>query len=87
VGLGRIISDGVIHAAMYDIAVSPNMQGRGIGKMIVQHLISKVPHCNVILYAMPGREAFYTKEGFRLLKTGMGLFIHAERMLVKGFIE
>jgi GNAT superfamily N-acetyltransferase len=87
IGFGRAISDGEYQAALYDIAVLPSYQGKGIGKMVVQHLVSKTPHCNFILYASPGKEAFYEKEGFRKMKTGMALFVSAERMAVNGFTE
>jgi ribosomal protein S18 acetylase RimI-like enzyme len=55
IGFGRAISDGEYQAALYDIAVLPAYQGKGIGKIVVQHLISKTPHCNFILYASLGR--------------------------------
>jgi GNAT superfamily N-acetyltransferase len=87
IAFGRAISDGEYQAALYDIAVLPSYQGRGIGKLVVQQLIEKTPHCNFILYASPGKEAFYEKENFRKMKTGMALFVHAERMQLKGFTE
>jgi GNAT superfamily N-acetyltransferase len=87
IGFGRAISDGEYQAALYDIAVLPSYQGKGIGKMVVQYLINKTPHCNFILYASPGKEAFYEKEGFKKMKTGMALFVNAERMAMNGFTE
>lgn len=87
VAFGRLISDGEYQSAIYDVAVLPEYQGKGIGKMIVKTLIEKTPHCNFILYASPGKELFYEKENFRKMKTGMALFINSERMQHKGFIE
>jgi ribosomal protein S18 acetylase RimI-like enzyme len=87
IGFGRVISDGEYQAAMYDVAVLPSYQGKGIGKMIVQKIMEKIPHCNVILYASPGKEVFYEKESFRRMKTGMARFINAERMKNNGFTE
>jgi ribosomal protein S18 acetylase RimI-like enzyme len=87
IGFGRAISDGECQAAIYDVAVLPAYQGKGIGRMIVQNLVQQTPNCNFILYASPGKEQFYEKENFRKMKTGMALFANAERMRERGFIE
>jgi ribosomal protein S18 acetylase RimI-like enzyme len=87
VGFGRAISDGEYQAAIYDVAVLPDCQGKGIGKMIIQTIVEKIPNCNFILYASPGKEKFYEKENFKRMKTGMALFINSERMQRNGFTE
>ncbi len=78
---------GEYQAAIYDVAVTPSYQGKGIGKTIVRAIVGNIPNCNSILYASPGKEAFYEKEGFRKMKTGMALFVDAEKMKDKGFTE
>lgn len=85
IGFGRAISDGVYQAALYDVAVLPPYQGKGVGATIVQHLLAKLPGCNVILYASPGKEGFYATLGFRPMKTGMALFKNPEQMAARGF--
>lgn len=87
IGFGRAISDGVYQAAIYDIAVLPEYQGKKIGATIIDSILKRVPKCNVILYASPGKEEFYDKMNFRKMKTGMALFINKEKMQMKGFIE
>lgn len=87
VGFGRAISDGEYQAALYDIAVSLDYQGLGIGKIILQNIINHIPNCNLILYASPGKEKFYEREGFKKMKTGMARFVNEVRMKEKGFIE
>jgi len=87
VGFGRAISDVEYQAAMYDVAVMPAYQGKGIGKMIVQAIVEKTPACNFILYASPGKEKFYEKENFKRLKTGMALFVDGKGMQAKGFTD
>lgn len=87
VGFGRAISDGEYQAALYDIAVSLDYQGLGIGKIILQNIINHIPNCNFILYASPGKEKFYEREGFKKMKTGMARFVNEVRMKEKGFIE
>lgn len=87
IGFGRAISDGVYQAAVYDVAVLPQYQGHGLGRTIMQAILARVSHCNVILYASIGKEPFYRNLGFRLMKTGMALFKQVEAMAAKGFTE
>jgi hypothetical protein len=51
------------------------------------NILSQVSHCNVILYASPGKEGFYHKQGFRKMKTGMAHFKESEAMRKNGFTE
>jgi ribosomal protein S18 acetylase RimI-like enzyme len=87
IGFGRAISDGVFQAAIYDIAVVPEFQKKGVGISIIKHILARLAHCNVILYASPGKEGFYQKLGLRKMKTGMALFIKAEDKKERGFTE
>jgi ribosomal protein S18 acetylase RimI-like enzyme len=87
IGFGRAISDGVYQAAIYDCAVIEEYQGKGLGKLIVQEILSQLKDCNIILYASPGKEGFYEKQGFRKMKTGMAYFINRESMSERGFTE
>ena len=87
IGFGRAISDGVCQAAIYDCAVLPEFQGKGIGKTIVNKILSDLSHCNTILYAAPGKEGFYQALGFRKMKTGMAYFKKSESMRERGFTE
>ena len=79
-GFGRAISDGEYQGAIYDVAVLPDAQGKGIGKIIIQTILDKLPTCNLILYATPGMEGFYKKLGFRLMTTGMAVFTNPQAM-------
>jgi len=71
VGLGRAVCDGEYQAAIYDIVVVGECQGRGIGSAIMRNLLSRLPVDNVILYAVPGKEGFYGKLGFRRMRTAL----------------
>ncbi|MGE5352316.1 MAG: GNAT family N-acetyltransferase [Acidobacteriota bacterium] len=86
IGFGRAISDGSYQAAVYDVVVLPEYQNKGIGKMIMERILEKVSGCNVILYASPGKEGFYSKLGFSAMRTGMGLFLNPPKMKEKGMI-
>jgi ribosomal protein S18 acetylase RimI-like enzyme len=87
VGAGRALSDGVWRAAIYDVAVLPEYQGKGIGSMIIRHLIQSANVDVVMLYAAPGKEAFYERFGFRKMKTAMAIMPNPEERREKGFIE
>jgi ribosomal protein S18 acetylase RimI-like enzyme len=87
IGFGRAISDGVCQAAIYDVAVVPEFQKKGFGTTIIKHILDRLAHCNIILYASPGKEGFYKTLGMRKMKTGMALFINAEEKKERGFTE
>ncbi len=87
IGFGRAISDGVYQAAIYDVAVIPEFQKKGIGTTIIKNILHRLSPCNVILYASPGKEEFYRTLGLRKMLTGMALFKKAEEMKGKGFTE
>ncbi len=80
IGFGRAISDGEYQGAIYDVAVLPEAQGKGIGKVIIQTILDRLQNCNIILYAAPGMEGFYRKLGFGAMKTGMALFTTPQAM-------
>ena len=87
VGFGRAISDNAYQAAIYDMAVVPEYQGKGIGSTMMEQLLNRLRHCNVILYAAVGKEPFYEKMGLRRMKTGMALFKNASKMQENGFTD
>ena len=87
IGFGRAISDGVYQAAIYDCAVRPEFQRKGIGTTIMKAILHRVAHWNVILYASPGKEGFYQTLGFRKMKTGMARFKRGVAMRERGFTE
>ncbi len=87
VAFGRAISDGAYQAAVYDMAVNPDFQKKGLGKTIIRKIVEQLPECNIILYASPGKEEFYIRNGFRKMKTGMAHFINDEKMVKRGFTD
>lgn len=86
IGFGRAISDGAYQAAVYDVAVVPEFQKKGIGTIIMKRILERVAGCNVILYAAPGKEEFYQSMGMRKMKTAMALFKSQAAMVEKGFL-
>jgi GNAT superfamily N-acetyltransferase len=87
IGFGRALSDGEYQAAVYDCAVVPDHQGKGVGATVMKRILERISHCNVILYATPGKEGFYETTGFRKMKSGMALFTNSAAMTARGFTE
>lgn len=87
IGTGRAISDGIAQAAIYDIAVLPQYQKCGIGKMIMEKLHEGLQGMNILLYANPSAQNFYKKLGYSKMLTGMAKFKNASLMRERGFIE
>lgn len=87
IGFGRAISDGVYQGAVYDVAIVPEFQRKGIGTIIMKKIMERLAGCNIILYAAPGKEEFYKTLGLRKMKTGMVLFRNPEKMKERGFTE
>jgi predicted N-acetyltransferase YhbS len=44
-------------------------------------------HRKIILYAVPGKEAFYRKFGFKPMRTAMAVFDDEVAAFSKGFID
>jgi len=88
VGAGRALADGVDCSYICDIAVLPSHQGRGLGKEIVARLVERSRgHKKIILYAVPGKEDFYRRLGFRRMKTAMAIFADPDRALAQGYVS
>jgi len=64
VGVARVLSDTIIRAVLYDVAVAPAYQGQGIGKALVQRCITHYPGAEWLVTTEDKTE-FYEKLGFR----------------------
>lgn len=88
VAAGRAVADGVDCAYLCDIAVHPDHQGTGLGKEMIARLVERCRgHRKIILYAVPGREPFYAKFGFRRMRTAMAIFENAEQAAANGYTD
>lgn len=72
---------------IYDVAVLPEFQGRGLGRRIMESLLNGLSMDTVLLYSVPGKQGFYEKFGFEPLLTGMARFQRRERMKALGYIS
>jgi aralkylamine N-acetyltransferase len=87
IGSGRAISDGVYQAGIYDIAVLPEYQGKGIGRIIMNELHNGLEGYNVILYARSTAINFYKKIGYSKMLTGMAKFKNTDSARERKLIE
>jgi len=71
IGMGRLVGDGFLYWYVQDVIVTPQYQGYGIGKTIMEYLFryiekNSLPDTTVTigLMAAKGKDAFYEKLGF-----------------------
>ena len=68
VGFGRMLSDGIAHAVIFDVIVLPKFQGTGIGSEIMEKLLEecrKNKIRDIQLFCADGKIGFYKKFGFK----------------------
>lgn len=88
VGVGRALADGVDTSYICDVAVLPQYQGTGLGKQIVARLVElSRGHKKIILYAVPGKEPFYRKFGFKRMRTAMAIFEDQALAQERGYVD
>ena len=67
VGFGRVVSDGVLYAMVYDLIVTPSHQRRGIGSEILTLMIQRCREAgirDIQLFSSAGKSDFYRQFGF-----------------------
>lgn len=81
VGFGRATSDGIYRAVLWDIVVAEDLQGHGLGKKVVNALLSINSIKNAErIYLMTTKEtAFYKQLGFRE--------VNSQKLLMQGCID
>ena len=68
VGFGRIICDGIVHALILDVIILPDRQDEGIGKVVMDKLVSKCKKHkirDIQLFSAKNKAGFYEKLGFK----------------------
>ncbi|GLV65869.1 N-acetyltransferase [Bacillus mycoides] len=73
IGMGRVISDGVITGVICGVCVLPEYQSIGIGKEIVERLIQHCEQNKVIpqLMCVDKLQSYYEAIGFQAFSIGM----------------
>ncbi|HCR49958.1 MAG TPA: N-acetyltransferase [Bacteroidetes bacterium] len=71
VGLARVLSDGVLNTYICDFAVEPDVQGLGIGRMLLEKVRENFKGTQIYLYDAKTTSRFYAKMGFLNMKEGL----------------
>jgi ribosomal protein S18 acetylase RimI-like enzyme len=74
IGASRAITDGEYHAVIYDVAIHPEYQGRGIGRQMMEALMERLPVWRMMLVCEEDRVGFYRKLGFEEIRVVMARF-------------
>lgn len=67
IGFGRVVSDGVAYATLYDVMVDPKWQKQGIGSQIIRRLVEKCQLHDIrriYLFAAKDAENYFQRFGF-----------------------
>lgn len=85
VGMGRLVGDGAMYWYLQEIIVLPEFQRKGIGTMIVNHLIDYAKANSITGkfttiggVSAKGKEPFYQKMGFDIISNGIKKMIEIE---------
>ena len=70
IGFGRATSDLVFRAVLWDVVVAPDRQGLGLGKLIMEAILTnkKIRSVEKIYLMTTNRSEFYKQFGFKLNK-------------------
>jgi len=76
VAMGRVIGDGACFFEIVDIAVSPEHQGKGLGKAIMGHIekfLNKATYEGSYVSLVADEPGFYKKLGYKFTAPGRGM--------------
>ena len=66
IGCIRAISDKTVRSVIYDLAVLPEFQNKGIGKTLIKKCIEHYPNSEWVLGTTEKNIAYYEKLGFKI---------------------
>lgn len=67
VGYGRVVTDNLLHAMVYDLITDSDYRGKGIGSEVLSRLVIECKRAgirDVQLFCAKGMRGFYEKRGF-----------------------
>ncbi len=86
VGMGRLVGDGAMYWYLQEIIVLPEFQQKGIGTMIVDHLVNYAKEnsatgrfTTIGGVSAKGKEPFYEKMGFDIIPNGIKKMIEIKK--------
>ncbi|KAJ6802703.1 putative uncharacterized N-acetyltransferase ycf52 [Iris pallida] len=82
VAFARATGDGVFNAVVWDVVVDPSFQGMGLGKAVVERLLSDLLATgvtNIGLYSEPRVVGFYRPLGFAADPDGIKAMVYSRK--------
>ena len=73
VGMGRVVGDGGLNFEIVDVAVEPAHQGKGLGRLIMQHImdyLAAAAPTGAFVSSLADVPQLYEKFGFKLSRPG-----------------
>lgn len=70
VGVARVLTDGVQVSYLCDLAVEPDVQGSGIGRMLIDEVIERCKGTEIVLRDSNLSSGFYEHLGFSHIDNG-----------------
>jgi len=67
IGFARATGDGIYNATIWDVAVKPSFQSRGVGSFLIKSMLTKLDSYGIpliTLYTECAKKNFYSKFGF-----------------------
>lgn len=89
IGFARATSDGIYRATIWDVVVHPDYQGAGLGRKLVQTVLSH-PHVSKVerLYLMTtNQQEFYKRIGFEVNQTTTMVYFNQPLVLPPSPVE
>lgn len=73
IGMGRVISDGVVTGIVCGLGVLPEYQSKGIGKELLSRIVEHCEQHRIVpqLMCIESLESYYEKLGFKTFAVGM----------------
>ncbi len=65
IGVVRVLSDKMFRSVIYDVAVTPEFQGQGIGRELVERCIEHYPKSEWLVQTKEHIAGYYEKFGFK----------------------
>ena len=67
VGFGRALSDGIFRAVLWDVVIDKNLQGRGLGTLIIKKILdaNKMKNTKKIYLMTTNKKYFYSQVDFK----------------------
>jgi len=65
VGIARVLTDGVLFSYLCDLAVEPDVQRLGIGRALIDEVVTRCQGTDILLRDSSGSSSYYPKIGFK----------------------